>query len=281
MAEQTAARRMRLLEKLRDDTVGRDLAAYALALQVDERTVRRDVDYLQDLLAVVRGIELRRGHLHAARAGYAPGYFTDQLGQNRTVKEAIAREVVRSLGDDLAIALTAGSTVYYVAREIRRAQIEEGRPRNLIAFTNSLPSLMELIAAGVSTGVLGEVYNSDDCAFYSHDFYSAFQPGLAVVGASGVLADPRTGVLDLFSHRPEEAHFLKQVLASASEIVVAVDATKLGRRHPWRFTDEALLTGKRVRLVISSLSEAQREALCELTESARRIRCAFTFQEAM
>jgi len=279
MIEQAAARRMRLLEELREDAAGRDLTDYAQILQVDERTVRRDVDYLQDVLAAVRGIELRRGHLHAIRAGYTPGYFTDQLEHNREAKEAIARVVVGTLGDDLAVALTAGSTVYYVAREIRRAKVEEERPRNLIAFTNSLPALLELIAAGVSTGVLGEVYNADDCAFHSHEFRSAFQPGVAIVGASGVIANPAAGTLDLFSHRAEEAHFLNQVLARVPEIIVVADATKLGRRHPWRFTDEALLTGKTVRLVTTPLPDAQREILNELTTSAPRIGCAFNYRE--
>src|SRR5713226_3680602 len=114
MSEQAAARRMRLLEALWQGEGGKELGAYAQMLNVDERTVRRDVDYLQGIVTAVQGIELRRGHVHAARAGYAPGYFTDQLEQNQAVKEAIARQVVTTLGDNLAIALTAGSTTYFV-----------------------------------------------------------------------------------------------------------------------------------------------------------------------
>lgn len=280
MTDQAAARRMRILTELQEDGASKDLAAYAEQFAVDERTIRRDVDSLQDVLGVVQGIELRRGRVYGTRAGFAPGYFTNQLKQSQESKIAIARAVVGTLGENLAIALTAGSTIYYVAREIRRAFIEEQRPENLIAFTNSLPALMELIAGGVSTGVIGEVYNPDDCAFHSHEFRSAFQPSVAIVGASGVVANPGAGTLELFSHRAEEAAFLKQLLSPIPEILVAVDASKIGRRHPWSFTSGGILTGKSVRLFTNSLTDPQREILDNLTVSAPRTGCTFLYDEA-
>src|SRR5262245_325085 len=127
MSEQAAARRMRLLEEMQHDETGRELAEVAHELQVDERTVRRDIDYLQGLLAAVRGLELRRGRLFGTRGAETRGYFADQLRHNQAVNEAIAHRIVETLSDNLAIAVTAGSTTYYVAREIRRAQIEEER----------------------------------------------------------------------------------------------------------------------------------------------------------
>lgn len=279
MTELAAARRMRLLEMLRCGGAGRELSSYAHDFGVDERTIRRDIDYLQDVVGAVEQIALRRGQVYATRGGHGPGYFTDQLEHNRAAKQAIAREVVDSLGDNLAIALTAGSTTYQVAREIRRAHVEDERPHSLIVFTNSLPALLELIAAGVSTGVIGEVYDPDDSAFHSHEFHSAFQSSLAVVGASGVVANPTAGTLELFSHRAEEAAFLKQLLAPIPEIVVAVDSSKVGRRHPWSFTSGGILTGKTVRLFTSRLSDAQREPLQKLVGSAHRNGCAFNYTE--
>jgi DeoR/GlpR family transcriptional regulator of sugar metabolism len=279
MTEQAAARRMRILEGLRFEPAGKDLSAYAGEFAVDERTVRRDVDYLQDVVGAVSSVGLRRGRVYATQDGHGPGYFGDQVGHNQAAKQGIARSVVQALGDNQAIALTAGSTTFYVAREIRRAHVEEDRPRNLIAFTNSLPALLELIAAGVSTGVIGEVYNPDDCAFHSHEFHSAFQPSVAVVGASGVVANLGSGSLELFSHRAEEASFLKQFLGPIPEIFVAVDSSKLGRRHPWSFTSGGVLTGKRVRLFTDRLEDAQRETLQNLTETAVRTGCAFTYHE--
>jgi DeoR/GlpR family transcriptional regulator of sugar metabolism len=279
VTDAAGARRMRLLEELREARQGRGLDECARTLGVDERTVRRDASYLQEVLKVVQGIELRRGRLFAARAGHGPGYFADQVEHNRPAKEAIARAIVAAMPPDLAVAITAGSTTYYVAREFRRAHVECDEPRNLIAFTNSLPVLLEMISAGISTGVVGEVYNADDCAFHSHEFRGAFQASLAIVGASGVVPNPASGTLDLFSHRAEEASFLKQLLGPVPEIVVAVDASKIGRRHPWVFTGGEVLAGKTVRLFTDALPEAQREALGQLTQSAHRHGCAFTFVE--
>jgi DeoR/GlpR family transcriptional regulator of sugar metabolism len=277
--DQAAARRMRLLEILREESGGREIGALAEMFQVDERTVRRDVEHLQELLMGVQGIEMRRGTVLPNRTGFSAGYFADQLGLEPAAKRAIAQAVVNSLSDNLAIALTAGSTTYAVAQEIRRAAVQQERPRNLIAFTNSLPALLEFIAAGISTGILGEVYNADDCAFHSHEFHSAFQPNIAIVGASGIVAAPASGTLDLFSHRAEEAAFLKQLLKPVPEIFIAADAAKIGRRHPWSFSSGGVLTGKRVRLFTSALTPEQREPLQMLAAQSSRTDARFTFEE--
>ena len=149
MAEQADARRMRLLELLAAREEPQDLERLATDLQCDARTIRRDLDFLQRLLQCVHGLEVRRGRALVARAAYSPGYFTDQLGRNAAAKQRIARAVTRLLPDHTAVALTAGSTTYAVAREIRRAVVEGEPPHNLIVFTNSVPSLLELVAARV------------------------------------------------------------------------------------------------------------------------------------
>src|SRR5256885_2074782 len=81
--------------------------------------------------------------------------------------------------------------------------------RTPIAFTNSLPALTELISGGISTGLVGEVYNPDDSAFHSHELRSGFHPSVAIVGASGLIANGRS--LELYSHRAEEAAFMRQL----------------------------------------------------------------------
>jgi DeoR/GlpR family transcriptional regulator of sugar metabolism len=281
MADQADTRRMRLMDLLAASEEPQELEHLAATLRCDVRTIRRDLDQLQRVLDRVHGLEVRRGKVLVARAGYSPGYFTDQLGRNAMAKEAIARAVVASLGDDLAVALTAGSTPYAVAREMRRVTVEGGPPHNLIVFTNSVPSLLELVAAGVSTGVLGEIYAPEDCAFHTPEFHSAFQPSTAIVGASGVLFGAQTTLhgLDLFSHRAEEAAFLKQLLAGVPEIIIAADSTKLGRRHPWSFGGP-VLAGKSVLLVTDMLTEPQREELTLLTDRLAGNGTRFRFEVA-
>ena len=271
MAESADVRRSRLLETLAASEEPRTLEDLADALHCDTRTIRRDLDLLQQLLQQVQGLEVRRGKVMVARSGYSPGYFTAQLGKNLPIKEAIARRVVASLADDLAIALTAGSTPYAVAREMRRSFVEEGKPRNLIVFTNSVPALQELIAAGISAGVLGEIYDPEDCAFHTPEFRSAFQPSVAIVGASGVVfAQSEAGAsLELYSHRAEEAAFMKLLLAHVPEVIVAVDSSKLGKRHPWNYGG-TVLHGKTVRLVTDHLTHEQSDELAELVPRLAR-----------
>ncbi len=268
---------MQLLELLAETEESQDLDAISVRLHCDTRTIRRDLDMLQRMLQRVNSIEVRRSRVLVSRAGYSPGYFTDQLGRNASAKQSIARAIVASLPDDLAIALTAGSTTFAVAQEIRRSVVEGLPPHNPIVFTNSVPSLLELVAAGVATGVLGEIYAPDDCAFHTPEFHSAFQPGLAIVGASGVLFGGAHGLLDLHSHRAEEAAFLKQLLANIPEIIIAVDSSKLGRRHPWSFGG-AVLADKKIRLVTDKLTTAQSEELELLAERLVRSGIVFTFE---
>lgn len=282
MTQRAETRRMRLLERLGEHEEAQDLETLASALECDARTIRRDLDFLQNLLQRVNGLEVRRNKVMVTRAGYSPGYFTDHLDRNPAAKEAIACAIVRSLPDEQAVALTAGSTPYAVAKEMRRSAVAGESPHNLIVFTNSVPALLELIAAGISTGVLGEIYSPEDCGFHTPEFRSAFQPGIAIVGASGILLQPgsTTGTLDLFSHRAEEAAFLKQLLANVPEVILASDSSKLGRRHPWSFGGN-VLAGKRVRLVTDTLTESQSEELALLQERMRRIGADFTFEAAL
>lgn len=281
MAEMAEARRMRLLELLADSEEPQDLEILASTMRCDARTIRRDLDQIQQTLHRIHGLEVRRGKVMVARAGYSPGYFTNQLGKNATAKERIAQCVVELLQDDAAVALTAGSTPYAVAREIRRAAVEGSSPRNLIVFTNSVPSLLELIAAGVSTGALGEIYSPEDCAFHTPEFRSAFQPGVAIVGASGVLFGSTAGQfgLELFSHRAEEAAFLKQLLAGVPEVIIAADSSKLTRRHPWSFGGQ-VLQGKSVWLVTDLLTNEQKEDLAILSDRLAEQATRFQYRAA-
>ena len=258
MAENTDSRRMKLLELLSTESEELELDALSRRLDCDERTIRRDLDQLQCLLQRVRGIEIRRGKVAATKADYGTGYFADQLNKNQSAKVQIAAEVVRLVPDGVAVALTAGSTPYTVAQELRRAAIEGSSPHNPIVFTNSLPALNELIAGGISTGLFGEIYSSDDCAFHSTEYAGAFHPGVVIVGASGIVLTSDSVLL--YSHRAEEAAFLKQVIARTPEVILAVDSEKLGRSHPWSFGGE-VLRGKRVRLVTEAIPEAWRRDL--------------------
>ena len=124
MTEQAAARRMRILEELLAGREQQDISAYAREYGVDERTVRRDVDFLHEVVTGVSDVGLHRGRVYAERGWRGPGYFGRQVDANKAEKEQIARTVVEMLPDNIAIVLTAGSTTFHVARELRRSVVE-------------------------------------------------------------------------------------------------------------------------------------------------------------
>ncbi len=268
MSAPADARRLRLLELLVQADESYSVDELGDLLKCDGRTIRRDLDHLHDLLQNCNGIEVRRGRAMVARTGYSPGYFTDQLEKNQAAKQQIARAVLDHVRDGQAAALTAGSTTFEVAREIRRRSIEGVPPGNLIVFTNSVPSLLQLVAADISTGVLGEIYNDDDCAFHAPEYRSAFQPEIAIVGASGLTVNAAAGTIELYSHRAEEAAFLRQLIHSVPEIILAVDSHKIGRRHPWSFGGPSL-HNKRVLLVTEDMATDLQDEIDLLTERLR------------
>lgn len=251
---------MRILEMLAASREPLPLEELARALACDERTIRRDLEEIQNLLQRVRGLAVRRGRCEAVRSDFGAGYFAEQVGRNAEVKRAIARSVVALLQDEWAIALSAGSTAYAVAQEIASRAALGQRPSGLIVFTNSLPALQAMAETGLACGVLGEIYVPEDCALHSPELRSAFQPNAAVVGASGVQIEAQAAGLELYSHRADEAAFLRQLLARAPEVIVAAESRKLGRRHPWSFGGPSL-AGKRVTLVTDGIHQAHVEEI--------------------
>lgn len=278
MTEPSSARKFELLELLASSPEGLTLAEAAERLGVDERTVRRDVDALQELLPRVGQVQLVRGRIKAG-----PWVFPDsepyEPDPSAHVKARLANAAVKHIPDGSAIVLTAGTTTLAVARELRRAHLTGTPPRDVIVFTNSLPALLQFVSAGISTGVLGEVYTPTDSAFHSHELRTRFQASLAVVGASGIILDASASTVSLCSDRVEEAAFMRQLLVNVPEILVVAEAAKIGRRHPWPFTSDGLLTGKHLHIVTTSLQRRQRDALAAVADGAVRTGWSLTYEE--
>lgn len=277
--DSSGARRYALLEMLAGASDGVTLSEAADRLSVDERTVRRDVEALQDLFALVEGVNLVRGKLCAVPARAFAHPLGDAKKLRDSAKAAMARAAVRRIQDGAAVVLTAGTSTLAVAAELRRAQVMGERPRDPIVFTNSLPALLELVAGGISTGVVGEVYSPPDRAFHTHEVRTRFHASLAVVGASGIILEPAAGGLSLCSDRIEEAAFMRQLLAPIPEILVVAEAAKIGKHHPWSFTSDGLLLGKRVHIVTTPLQRSQSDALAALVEGGRRAGMTMTYEE--
>lgn len=98
-------------------------------LEVSDMTVRRDIDALvgRGLVERVHGGVMARG----GRSTEEPG-FTAKSGLQTAQKRAIAREAARLVEPGAAVALSAGTTTYEVARELRSVP-------DLTVVTNSVP----------------------------------------------------------------------------------------------------------------------------------------------
>ena len=280
MAENTDARRMRLLERLAGAGKAIRLEGLAEEQGCNLRTIRRDLDALQRLVETVRSIEVHRGSASAESAPYPLGRFRNNLEIHTEEKRRIARVVAGMVPNDASIALTGGTTLLYVAQELRAAAVEERPPADCIVFTNSLPALHELVAAEIETGVLGEIYVADDCALHSPSFRSAFQPSLAIAGVSGITwsSGGAASPLSFYSSRADEATFLHHLLSSVPEIIVPADSSKLNRRHPWSI--DLPLADKKVTLVTESLTTQQITELKGVQKRLESLRCDFVWRVA-
>jgi len=277
MTDNAGARRYALLELLADCPEGLTLAEAAERLGADERTIRRDVDALQMLLSRSASIHLVRGKVQ----GSPSSHDSSMSAAGSPTKAAMAQAAMRHIRDGSAVVLTAGTSTLAVAVEIRRAQVALEHPRDLIVFSNSLPALLELVAGGVSAGVVGEVYNPVDRAFHSHELTTRFHASIAVVGASGVILEPASGSVSLCSDRIEEAAFMRQLLTPVPQILVVAEAAKIGKHHPWSYTSDGLLVGKKLHIVTTQLERWQREGLAAVADNGRRTGVELTYEEAV
>jgi DeoR/GlpR family transcriptional regulator of sugar metabolism len=109
-------------------------------LGVSDMTIRRDIEVLagRGLVARVHGGATALGD----RSADEPG-FTAKSVQQRVEKRAIARAAVRLVQPGAAVALSAGTTTYEIARELCAVP-------DLTVVTNSFPAAQLLHEAGRS-----------------------------------------------------------------------------------------------------------------------------------
>ena len=125
-------RRQRILDELRAKGAVR-LTELSAVLSVSEMTVRRDLDVLQQDGLVER---VHGGAVVAQLGGDEPG-FENKLHREQAEKEAIARRAAHMAKAGMAVALSAGTTTWALARELAQSE-------GLTVVTNSLDVWNEL-----------------------------------------------------------------------------------------------------------------------------------------
>jgi DeoR family fructose operon transcriptional repressor len=217
------------------DALARDgavrIAELAARLDVSEMTVRRDLDALAEA-GVVRRV---RGG--AFPVGARP--LADRVERQAAAKVVIARKLVDLVPSSGAIGLDASSTLQYLASELAGGA---GAPAGLTIMTNSPESAQVLRDAPVTTLLTGGQVDQRTGSLIgplAARSVEAMLLGRLFVSATGV--DPVHGTTEAAL---EEAAVKQAFARVASEVVLAVDHTKLGAPGPARclpWTDVALM----------------------------------------
>ena len=208
-------RREKIIETLRK--AGRiDVLKDARLFGISSSTLHRDLAELE-----------KQGHLKKLRGGAVivdgpqiHSRFDIRLKDNTKNKEKIARNAIKKIKDDTSIFLDHSSTVFYLAREIKRSSY-----KNLIILTNSLVIPFELSAKnGAKIIMLG--------GFVEHEFRALsgrllmetirnFNLHQAFVSVAAISAEKGLMTQALFIQE-----FLPDLFSYANEINILADSSK-------------------------------------------------------
>ncbi len=208
-------RREKIIATLRK--VGRiDVLKDAKIFGISSSTLHRDLAELE-----------KQGHLKKLRGGAVlvdgpriHSRFDIRLKDNVRKKEKIARNAIKKINDDTSIFLDHSSTVFFLAREIKRSNY-----KNLIILTNSMVIPFELSAEnGIKTIMLGGVVEHEFRALSGRllmETIRNFNLHQAFVSVAAISADKGLMTQALFIQE-----FLPELFSHVNEINILTDSTK-------------------------------------------------------
>lgn len=190
------------------------IAATAAELDVSEMTVRRD---LQELEA--RGVARR---VRGGAVPVGPQGFAERHRTRARAKTLIATKVLRLLPPSGAIAMDASSTVLRVATALAGGQ-------GLLVLTNGPDAFAALQGRSGIRPLLtgGELESSTGSLVGDFACRAVRQLALTHVVASAAALDPVLGATEATL---AEAEVKRAMAEDATEVILAVDASKLGNR---------------------------------------------------
>ncbi len=197
-------------------------------LRVSQASVRRDLQMLeqQKLLTRTHGGAVASGVLYELPMRYRGGH-------NYEAKRAIASYVSDLLPEDVSsVGLTGGTTTTEVARALAE------RRRSLRVVTNALNIASELaVRANIDLVVCGGSARPESYELVgplAEQALANLNLDVAVLGVDGI--SPTAGLTE---HHEVEASTDRAMLRTAERIIVAADASKIGRRAFAKIIDVA------------------------------------------
>ncbi len=194
------------------------IAALATELDVSEMTIRRDLELLAE-----------RGLVHRVRGGasaISPQPFANRVGQHARAKERIAKKLAGLIGESGAIGVDASTTLQRLAGPLEQAHditVLTNGPE-LFSSLQQIPGVTPLLTGGQLDRRTGSLIGPLAVR-------SARDLLLRRLFVSGAGIDPEYGTTEATL---EEADVKLALAEVSTEVVVAVDHSKLGRRGPAR-----------------------------------------------
>lgn len=201
------------------------IAQVSASLGVSTATVRRDLNLLAEQRLVTR--------THGGAAALGSGYelpLQYKIARQADAKVAIARAVAALVSPGDAVGLNGGTTTSEVARALGSSERlgSTGAAAGVTIVTNALNIAYELsVREHVKIVVTGGVPRSQSYELVGPLVGASlreFSLDLAVLGVDGL-----TGRFGATTVHEGEAEASRQIAAVAGRVVVAADATKLGR----------------------------------------------------
>ncbi|MGC8931062.1 MAG: DeoR/GlpR family DNA-binding transcription regulator [Dictyoglomus sp.] len=197
----------------------------AKELSISEITVRRDLNFLEKQGLIKRV----RGGATATSISSENSFFL-KLEENKEIKKEIAKKALSLLKDGSIIAMSGGSTIYYMVQALDQSPIT-----NLTILTNSITTAWAVInlrknfrlihSGGTTKEKSFECIGGHVIKFFQEigkiDYY--------FFGANGV--DIKNGItfFDM-----EEAEVAKTIISKAEKKVLVADSSKFNLSVPFK-----------------------------------------------
>lgn len=256
-ADAIAARRRQILELARH-TGNVTVDALAERLGVTPQTIRKDLNLLE-----------RRSMLSRVHGGAVVTSGVDNIGYAErrlvaaTSKSAIGAAAAALVPDGASLFINIGTTTEAIAHHLKdhRALMVITNNLNVVDILADVPTI-EVIAAG------GRVRAHDRAVVgaLAMDFIRGFKVDFALIGASAI--DPDGAFLDFDI---DEVHVSQTIIRNARQVILAADASKIGRPAPARIGDMQDLDFLVIdRLDDPTLAEACRTASVRVVETGEQ-----------
>ncbi|HWC23423.1 MAG TPA: DeoR/GlpR family DNA-binding transcription regulator [Flexivirga sp.] len=212
-----ARQRQELIARAVDEHGGIRVSELVAELNVSDMTIRRDIETLARK-GVVR--KVHGGATRADRSADEPG-FTAKSDMNPLQKSAIARTTASLISPGSSVAISAGTTAYAVAQELRDIKrltvVTNSPPVAELLFDPEESSRLVVLTGGVRTpsdALVGPVAN---------EMLATVHVDTLILGVHGI--DLSAG---LTTPNLQEAQTNRALIRTAKRVIVVADHTKWG-----------------------------------------------------